>query len=43
MIEEALKQLQSAGTDVQVFKHQHGRLQRLVAHDPEGNEVELHV
>jgi catechol 2,3-dioxygenase-like lactoylglutathione lyase family enzyme len=43
MLEEALNRLQSAGTDVQVFKYPDGRLQRLVVHDPEGNEVELHA
>ncbi len=43
MIEEALKRLESAGTDVKVFKSDDGHLQRLILHDPEGNEVELHI
>jgi uncharacterized protein GlcG (DUF336 family)/catechol 2,3-dioxygenase-like lactoylglutathione lyase family enzyme len=42
MIEEALKRLQAAGTDVKAFKND-GHLQRLILHDPEGNEVELHT
>jgi len=43
MIEEALKRLQAAGTDVKAFKNDDGHLQRLILHDPEGNEVELHT
>jgi len=43
MIEEALKRLEAAGTDVKAFKYDNGRLQRLILHDPEGNEVELHI
>ena len=42
LIAEALKRLQAAGTDVKAFKDEAGHLQRLVLHDPEGNEVELH-
>jgi catechol-2,3-dioxygenase len=43
MIAEALKRLESAGTDVQAFTSDDGHLQRLIVHDPEGNEVELHI
>ena len=43
MIEEALKRLHAAGTDVKAFKSDDGHLQRLILHDPEGNEVELHT
>jgi catechol 2,3-dioxygenase-like lactoylglutathione lyase family enzyme len=42
MIEEALQRLRAAGTDVQAFKYG-DHLQRLILHDPEGNEVELHT
>jgi predicted enzyme related to lactoylglutathione lyase len=42
MIEEALKRLQAAGIDVKAFKDDDGHLQRLILHDPEGNELELH-
>jgi catechol 2,3-dioxygenase-like lactoylglutathione lyase family enzyme len=42
MIAEALKRLESAGTDVKAFTSEDGHLQRLILHDPEGNEVELH-
>jgi len=42
MIEEALRRLQVAGTDVKAFDYD-GHLQRLILHDPEGNEVELHT
>ena len=42
-IEEALKRLEAAGTDVKAFKYDDGHLQRLILHDPEGNEVELHI
>jgi catechol 2,3-dioxygenase-like lactoylglutathione lyase family enzyme len=41
-IEVALKRLRAAGTDVKAFKDAAGQLQRLILHDPEGNEVELH-
>jgi len=43
MIEEALKRLEAAGTDVKAFKYDGVHLQRLILHDPEGNEVELHI
>ena len=43
MIEEALKRLQALGTDVKAFKSDDGHLQRLILHDPEDNEVELHT
>lgn len=43
MIDEALKRLQAAGVDVETFKSDDDHLQRLVFHDPEGNEVELHT
>jgi catechol 2,3-dioxygenase-like lactoylglutathione lyase family enzyme len=42
MIQEALQRLQAAGTDVEAFKSEDDHLQRLILHDPEGNEVELH-
>ena len=43
MIEEALKRLQAAGADVKAFKSDDDHLQRLILHDPDGNEVELHT
>lgn len=43
IIEAALRRLQAAGTDVQAFKDDGGHLQRLILHDPEGNELELHT
>jgi catechol-2,3-dioxygenase len=43
MIDEALKRLQSVGADVKIFKSDDNHLQRLILHDPEGNEVELHT
>ena len=43
MIEKALKRLQAAGTDVKAFRYDDGHLQRLILHDPEGNEIELHI
>jgi catechol 2,3-dioxygenase-like lactoylglutathione lyase family enzyme len=43
IIEKALKRLQAAGTDVKAFKSNDDHLQRLILHDPEGNEVELHT
>jgi len=43
MIEKALKRLQAAGTDVKALRYDDGHLQRLILHDPEGNEVELHI
>jgi catechol 2,3-dioxygenase-like lactoylglutathione lyase family enzyme len=43
MIEEALKRLEAAGADVKAFKSDDEHLQRLILHDPEGNEVELHT
>lgn len=43
IMEEALRRLQAAGTDVKSFKDNDGHLQRLILHDPEGNEVELHA
>ena len=38
MMEKALIRLQAAGTDVTAFNYD-GQLQRLILHDPEGNEV----
>ena len=43
MIDEALQHLRAAGADVKAFKSDDGHLQRLILHDPEGNEVELHT
>jgi catechol 2,3-dioxygenase-like lactoylglutathione lyase family enzyme len=43
MIDEALKRLQAAGADVKAFRSDDDHLQRLILHDPEGNEVELHT
>jgi catechol-2,3-dioxygenase len=43
MMDEALKRLQSVGADVKIFKSDDNHLQRLILHDPEGNEVELHT
>lgn len=43
LMDEALKRLQSFNTDVRVYRYKDGRLQRLVVHDPEGNEIELHA
>ena len=43
LMDEALKRLRLFNTDVQVYRYKDGRLQRLVVHDPEGNEIELHA
>ena len=43
MIADALKRLELAKTDVKAFTSEDGHLQRLILHDPEGNELELHI
>ena len=42
VMEEALKRLQAAGTDVQAYRDDKSAIIRMLVHDPEGNEVEVH-